>query len=66
MLALFEPTDELTAIFKIAGVALWVLAAFASGTVGRKTGGAIGLVALGLAVFLFPDTWTTADAAFGD
>jgi len=66
MLALFEPLDELTAIFKIAGVALWVLAAFASGTVGRRTGGAIGLVALGLAVFLFPDMWNTADAAFGD
>jgi hypothetical protein len=66
MLALFEPTDELTAIFKIAGVALWVLAAFASGTVGRRTGGAIGLVALGLAVFLFPDMWTTADVAFSD
>jgi hypothetical protein len=64
--AVFEigPPNELTAIFKIAGIAIWVLAAFAGGTVGRRAGGAIGLVALGLAVFLFPDVWVTADQAF--
>jgi hypothetical protein len=66
ILALFEPNDELTAIFYIAAVVIWVLAAFASGTVGRRTGGAIGLTALGLAVFFFPTMWNTADAAFGD
>ena len=66
ILALFEPNDELTAIFYIAAVVSWVLAAFASGTVGRRTGGAIGLVALGLAVYFFPTMWQTADAAFGD
>jgi hypothetical protein len=66
LLALFEPNDELTAIFYIAAVALWVLAAFAGGTVGRRAGGAIGLTALGLAVFWFPTMWNTCDVAFGD
>ena len=41
-----------------------LLAEFAAGTVGRRTGGAIGLVALGLAVQLFPTMWNTFDAAF--
>ena len=64
--AVFEigPANELTAIFKIAGVVLWVLAAFAGPIVGRRAGGAVGLVALGLAAFLFPDMWVTADQAF--
>jgi hypothetical protein len=60
----FGPADELTAIFYVIAVALYLLAAFAAGTVGRRTGGAIGLVALGLAVQLFPTMWNTFDAAF--
>ena len=64
--ALFGPRDELTAIFYIAAIVLWVLAAFAGGTFGRRTGGAVGLVALGLAVFWFPTMWNTCDLAFGD
>ena len=58
-----QPT-QLTAIFYVVAVALYVLAAFAAGTVGRRTGGAIGLVALGLAFQLFPAMWNTFDAAF--
>ena len=66
LLALFEPNDELTAIFYIAAIVIWVLAAFAGATVGRRAGGGIGLTALGLAVFWFPTMWNTADRAFGD
>ena len=60
----FGPADELTAVFYVVAVVLYVLAAFAAGTVGRRTGGAVGLVALGLAFQLFPAMWKTADAAF--
>ena len=60
----FGPTDELTAVFYVVAVVLYVLAAFAAGAVGRRTGGAIGLVALGLAFQLFPTMWTTFDVAF--
>jgi hypothetical protein len=60
----FGPADELTAIFYVIAVAAYVLAAFAAGTVGRRTGGAIGLVALGLAFQLFPAMWNTFDTAF--
>jgi hypothetical protein len=66
ILALFEPNDELTAIFRIVGVALWVLAGVASGRLGARVGGSVGLVGLGLAVFFFPTMWQEADAAFGD
>ena len=60
----FGPADKLTAIFYVIAVVLYVLAAFASGAIGRRTGGAIGLVALGLAFQLFPAMWNTFDAAF--
>ena len=60
----FGPTDKVTAVFYLVAVVLYVLAAFAAGTVGRRTGGAIGLVALGLAFQLFPGMWNTLDAAF--
>jgi hypothetical protein len=60
----FAPTDKLTAVFYLVAVVLYVLAAFAAGAVGRRTGGAIGLVALGLAFQLFPAMWNTMDAAF--
>ncbi len=64
--AVFElaPPNELTAIFKIAGIVVWVLAAFAGPTLGRRTGGAVGLIGLGLAVFFAPDMWVIVDAAF--
>lgn len=62
--ALFEADSELTALFLLAAVVVWGLAAFAGPTMGRRTGGAIGLVALGLALYVFPMMWRTMDAAF--
>jgi hypothetical protein len=64
VLALFEPNDELTAIFYIVAVACFVLGAFAGGTLSRRVGGSVGLVGLGLAFYVFPTMWTTAEAAF--
>lgn len=63
VLAIFGPRDELTAIFFIAAVVLWIAAAFASG-IGKRTRGQVGLVALGLALWFFPAMWSTVDAAF--
>ena len=60
----FGPADKLTAVFYVVAVVLYVLAAFAAPALGRRTGGAIGLVALGLAFQLFPAMWNTFDAAF--
>jgi hypothetical protein len=31
---------------------------------GRRAGGSVGLVAIGLAFFVFPAMWNTVDAAF--
>jgi hypothetical protein len=45
-------------------VVVWGLAAFTGTTLGRRTGGPIGLVALGLALFVFPTMWRTMDVAF--
>ena len=60
----FEPNDELTALFYLAAVVVWGLTAFRGTTLGRRAGGPIGLVALGLALFVFPTMWRTMDAAF--
>jgi len=60
----FGPGDELTAVFYVVAVVLYVLAAFAAGIVGRRTGCAIGLVGLGLGFQLFPTMWNTFDVAF--
>jgi hypothetical protein len=62
--ALFEPDGELTALFCLGAVVVWGLAAFTGTTLGRRTGGPIGLVALGLALFMFPTMWRTMDIAF--
>jgi len=61
---LFEPDSELTALFYLGAVVVWGLAAFAGTTMGRRAGGPIGLVALGLALFVFPTMWRTMDVAF--
>jgi hypothetical protein len=45
-------------------VACFVVAAFAGTTVGRRAGGSVGLVAIGLAFFVFPTMWNQVDAAF--
>ena len=64
LFALFEPNSELTALFYLAAVVVWGLAAFARTAIGRRAGGPIRLVALGLALFVFPAMWQTMDAAF--
>ena len=66
VVALFEPNDELTAVFRIAGIVAWVVSAFAGGRFGSRVGGSVGLVGLGLALFFFPTMWQEADAAFGN
>ena len=60
----FGPVDESTAIIYIAGFACFIIAAFFGGVTGRFGGGAVGLVALGLALWIFPEMWRTVDAAF--
>ena len=62
--ALFTPVSEETAICYIAAVVCFGLAAFASTIAGRFPGGAVGLIALGLALWLFPTMWDTTRAAF--
>jgi hypothetical protein len=64
LLAAFEPASKELAVFYIISVACFVLAAFAGTTAGRRAGGSVGLVALGLAFFVFPAMWTQIDAAF--
>jgi hypothetical protein len=59
--ALFEPEAELTALFCLGAVVVWGLA---HSQAPRWTGGPIGLVALGLALFMFPTMWRTMDIAF--
>lgn len=64
LLALFDPTDKLTAVFYLAAVICFGLAAFAAAVAKRFPGGAPGLVAVGLGLWLFPLMWQTVDAAF--
>jgi hypothetical protein len=65
LLAAFEPASKELAIFYIIAVApCFVVGAFAGPTVGRRAGGSVGLVAIGLAFFVFPTMWTQVDAAF--
>ncbi|MEX0664390.1 MAG: hypothetical protein WD598_06410 [Acidimicrobiia bacterium] len=62
-LAAFGPVDESTAILRLVAVVCWVVAAFFSAPARLRSGG-IGLIALGLALWFFPDMWNTVDAAF--
>jgi hypothetical protein len=64
ILALFEPNSESSAIVKLAALICWFLAAFSGGFAGRWRGGALGLVALGLALYFLPEVWTAVDLAF--
>jgi hypothetical protein len=56
--------DEITAILYIAAFVCFLMAAFTFGLAGGWRGGSIGLVALGLACWIFPLMWNTVDAAF--
>ena len=62
--ATFAAGSEETAIFLIAAVVAFALAAFASGVAGRYPGGAVGLIATGLALYVVPTAWNAADVAF--
>lgn len=62
--ALFEADSGLTALFYLGAIVAWGLAAFAGTTMGRRAGGPVGLVALGLALFVFPTMWRTMEVAF--
>ena len=62
--AAFGGASHETAIFMIAAIVCWALAAFASAVAGRFPGGALGLIALGLLLFFFPQVYNTAVAAF--
>ena len=74
VLGLFGPTDEITAIFYLVAVVCFVLAAFIAMAPARADpeqragaripGGTLGLIALGLGLWLFPTMWNTFDAAF--
>jgi hypothetical protein len=48
----------------VAAVVAFALAAFAASVAGRYPGGAVGLVATGLALFAWPTMWNTVDVAF--
>jgi hypothetical protein len=62
--AAFGPTDPSTAIIYIAAVACFALGAFVAQGATRSSSGALGLVSLGLGLWLFPLMWNTARLAF--
>ncbi len=64
VLGAFAPTDEATAIVYLAAVICFALAAFVAPATSRFPGGALGLVALGLGLWLFPLMWNTMETAF--
>jgi hypothetical protein len=64
LLAAFEPGSKEVAIFYLISIICFGLAAVAGAAVGRRVGGGIGLVGLGLGFFFFPSMWTAFDAAF--
>lgn len=64
LLSAFGPASDETAIFLIAAVVAFALAAFASSVAGRVPGGAISLIAIGLGLYIWPAMWNTVDAAF--
>jgi hypothetical protein len=63
-LAAFGPADESTAIIYIAAFVCFIVAGLFGTLAGRLGSGGVGLVALGLALWLFPLMWNTVDAAF--
>jgi hypothetical protein len=62
--AAFGPTDPSTAVIYIAAVVCFALGAFVAAAASRSSGEALGLVALGLGLWLFPLMWNTARLAF--
>lgn len=64
VLAAFGPNDEITAIFQLIAVVLWILAAVSVAAASRAAGGAPSLVGAGLAFWFFPAMWNTMERAF--
>jgi hypothetical protein len=64
LLAAFAEGSKETAIFYLIAIICFGLAAFAGAAVGRRAGGGVSLVGLGLGFFFFPTMWTTVEAAF--
>lgn len=64
VLAAFAFGSEETAIFLIAAVVAFALAAFSAPAAGRFPGGSLGLIAVGLLLATFPSMWQNIDAAF--
>jgi hypothetical protein len=64
VLAAFAPFSKETALLFVAAVVCFAVAAFSSPVAGRFPGGSIGLIALGLGLWLWPTMWNTVDLAF--
>jgi len=64
VVAAFAPFSKETAILLVAAVVCFAFAAFSSPVAGRFPGGSIGLIALGLGLWLWPTMWNTVDLAF--
>jgi hypothetical protein len=64
ILAAFGPNDEITAIFQLIAVVLWILGAVSVAAAGRLAGGPPSFVAAGLAFWFFPVMWNTMERAF--
>lgn len=67
LLSTFGPVSGETAIFYVGGVIAFVFAAFTALSAGDSQGipgRAVGFIALGLALWLWPLMWNTVDAAF--
>jgi hypothetical protein len=67
VLSTFGPVSGETAIFYVGGVIAFALGAFTALTAAGSQGvpsRAVGFVALGLLLWLFPLMWNTVDAAF--
>lgn len=60
----FGPTSQETAVVLIGAVVWFALAAFVAPVSGRFPGGALGLTALGLGLYVFSTMWNTAHVAF--
>lgn len=64
VLGAFAAGSEETALFLLAAVIAFALAAFAAPVAGRFPGGSLGLIALGLLLAFFPQMWNNVDVAF--
>ena len=64
ILAAFGPADKATAVVHAVALVCFVGAAIAFAVGGPKRADSIGLIALGLALYVFPTVWNEVDAAF--